>query len=173
MNPAYLGFLLFKLSAISLTACGWDMTMLKPYWNGYGKNKALGVIWENCQCWLKSKNLKFLSNVILYHHKYTYVSSTVSAHISLFQEWCYYRGTIFPFSMNKLYLSLSKWWKGSRPVISILLFGKITWKSQQNKTPALRDSLQVNLFWISRMGPWHVNFFELTSLHSRVDNHHL
>lgn len=27
----YLGFLLLRLRAISLTAWGWDMTMLKPY----------------------------------------------------------------------------------------------------------------------------------------------
>lgn len=28
----YLEFLLFRLRAISLTAWGWDMTRLKPYW---------------------------------------------------------------------------------------------------------------------------------------------
>lgn len=28
---SYRGFLLFKLRAISLTACAWDMTILKPY----------------------------------------------------------------------------------------------------------------------------------------------
>jgi hypothetical protein len=30
----HLGFLLLRLSAISLTAWGWDMTRLKPYCKG-------------------------------------------------------------------------------------------------------------------------------------------
>lgn len=36
-SAAYLGFLLFKLSAISLTACGCDMTILNPYWKEKGR----------------------------------------------------------------------------------------------------------------------------------------
>lgn len=82
MNPAYLdsccsGLVQSRWQHVGETWPCWNHTETDM------KTQSITVVWENCQCWLKSKNLKFLPNVILYHHKYTYVSSTVSARISM------------------------------------------------------------------------------------------
>lgn len=49
----YLGFLLLRLSAISLTAWGWDMTRLNPYCNkGKGQRKENLMVGKADPCWM-------------------------------------------------------------------------------------------------------------------------
>lgn len=60
----YLGFLLLRLRAISLTAWGWDITMLKPYWWRWGHR------WRSIMFpALKSKLYRFRTGLTSNWHK--------------------------------------------------------------------------------------------------------
>lgn len=114
---------------------------VEPYWNGY-EHKALRAIWEKCQCRLKSKNLKFLPNVI-YIITSTLMSLAQCLHV--FHEKFQNDVIIKVLYSHSLWITICVSIKQGN--IPILLFGKST--KHQLSGPHSRSIYS----GISRMGP--------------------